>query len=277
MSMSTEQAEGTPPPPIQPRRKLSLGLILFIIPLLLLLIGGGFLFSTQGKRNAVPTVTVPSPSPTATTTPPTQPTPPGALFYDRFAANDHGWSLSTQAGYLRILTDNKLILSDTNPNTTLVESLPINASLDNDLIIVNFTLHQGDGNDTIGLYLRGDSNLDHDYRVDINGDGTFDIARESLDQNNQAISTMLVPPQHSSMLAPPGQPNLLTVVMLGTTLTLSLNNTVVGSVSDPEYSAGQIALFARHGATSPTVTVSFSLVEVARLVPPIDTPTPEGA
>ena len=117
-------------------------------------------------------------------------------------------------------------------------------------------------NDSVGLYLRGDSNLDHDYRIDINGNNTFDIVKEYLGDNNTPQSTTLDGPHSPSMLRPPGQQNIITVVMKGPALVLLINGTVVSSITDSDYMSGQIALFARHGATSGGVTVAFSRVEV---------------
>ncbi|GAC1565918.1 MAG: hypothetical protein NVS3B14_05340 [Ktedonobacteraceae bacterium] len=202
-----------------------------------------------------------TPEPTFSTTPslvvPTQ-----AIFYDTFIDNSHNWELSDLDGYIRVLSDGMLILADLNPQTTLVESLPNDILYDNFSITVDFTIAKGDANDSTGLYLRGDNNLDHDYRVDINGNNTFDIAKEYLDTNDVPQTTMLVGPQSSSALRPLGQENTLTVIMKGTQIVVLINQEVVSSVTDSDYAKGQIALFARHGSTSNGVVVSFSLVEI---------------
>jgi hypothetical protein len=50
--------------------------------------------------------------------------------------------------------------------------------------------------------------------------------------------------------------------MAGPQLILFINNTMVSSITDNDYTTGQVALFARAGEESKGVTVSFSKVEV---------------
>lgn len=240
--------------------------------ILVLLLAGASFFLIYNNTRAVPSVkgkATPSPGASRTATPSptdsaTQPiaTPTQAIFYDQFLDNNHYWVLSSQAGYIRTLTNGMLILTDMNPQTTLIEGLPNNSQYTNYSMSVNFTVTEGDANDSVGLYLRGDSNLDHDYRVDINGNGTFDVAKEYLDANNAPQSVMLDGPHIASTLYPQGQQNTITVIMKGPALVLLINGTVVSNLSDSDYTSGQIALFARHGVTSDEVTVAISRVEV---------------
>lgn len=196
------------------------------------------------------------------------------MFYDTFISNSHGWPLGSNGGYFRIMTNDALILSDTNPNTPLVEAVPTITNLDNYVVSTDFTINQGDANDGMGLYLRGDGTLDHDYRFDINGNNTFDVVKEYLDTNQSGQEVMLVPPTHSEYLRPPGHLNTLTVFMIGPSITVEINNIVVATANDAAYTNGQIALFARHGATSSGVTVSFTRFEIDRLASPFMTPVP---
>ena len=133
---------------------------------------------------------------------------------------------------------------------------------------------QGDANDGMGLYLRGDSTLDHDYRIDINGNNTIDIAKEYLDSKQNGQELLLSPPAHTSYLNPPGHSNTLTVILIGPSITVEVNNIVVATANDTAYTNGQIALFARHGTTSNGVTVSFTRIEIDRLASPFMTPVP---
>jgi hypothetical protein len=209
---------------------------------------------------------------------PPEVTPPAtAIFYDTFVNNARGWSLSGSDGYFRILVNNTLILADTNPNTPLIESVPTSVTLDNYVISVDFAIDRADGRDSIGLYLRGDSTLDHDYRVDISGDATVDMAKEWLDASKAARTTMLVPSRHASFLNPPGQQNTLTAFMIGSTLTVELNGFLVASIDDTSYPSGQVALFARNGSSPAGIVVSFTRVEIDRVVSPFATPTPSPA
>jgi hypothetical protein len=281
MPTSTERANDQPPTAL-PARKRAPALTLACVVVLLVALLGGSLFwmlrsnsgASSGKGGARARATATATVPTWV---PTEITPPAeALFYDTFVNNSHGWSLSGTDGLFRILdnVDNKLILADTNPGTTLVESVPTSTNLDNYLISVDFTINQGNASDGTGLYLRGDSILAHDYRVDINGDNTVDVAKESLDANQSEQTTMLLPRQHTSLLNPPGKQNTLTVILLGDSLTVLLNHFALTTITDLSYTSGQVALFARHGNSSGGVTVSYSRVEIDRLASPLATPAP---
>lgn len=143
------------------------------------------------------------------------------------------------------------------------------------MVSVDFTVNQGDANDSVGLYLRGDGTLDHDYRIDINGNNTLDLAKEYLDAQQTGQTDLLAPPAHSEYLNPPGQSNTLTVFMIGPEITVEINDIVVMTATDPAYTNGQIALFVHHAATSPHgVTASFTRAEIDRLASPFMTPVP---
>lgn len=274
MSTSTEQAPNHPPG--LPGRRTP-GLVLACVAVIVVVIVGSSMFWLARSKNATP-VSHTRVTPTATTMPtwvPTAITPPVlSIFYDTFVGNYHGWPLGSNGGYFRIMTDGSLILSDTNPNTPLVEAVPTITNLDNYVVSTNFTINQGDANDGMGLYLRGDSTLDHDYRIDINGNNTFDVVKEYLDANQSGQETPLVPPTRSDYLNPPGRLNTLTIFLIGPAITVEINNIVVAAVSDSAYTNGQIALFARHGATSSGVTVSFTRFEIDRLASQFMTPVP---
>lgn len=280
MHTSTEQTGSHPPIPSGRQRRPPVIVLVCVAIIVIILLGGSLVGllesrnSASGKKvKAVATPTV-APSPTWI---PTAVTPPAeSFFYDTFVNNSHGWSLASNDGYYRILVNNTLILANTNPDTPLIESVPANTNLDDYLVSVDFTVNRGDTHDSVGLYVRGDSTLSHDYRVDMNGNGTFDVAKEWLDPSKvqPAQTTMLVPPTHASELKPAGQQNTLSVIMLGPTITVVLNNVALKTVNDPSYTNGQVALFARHGSSSSGVNVSFSRVEIDRLASPFATPTP---
>jgi len=154
-----------------------------------------------------------------------------------------------------------LELTDTN-HKSLIESLPTTHSFDDFSLTTTLTLEQGDKNDSVGVYLRGDSNLDHDYRINIFGNNTYAISKEYLDSNNAPQSLYLVPPTHLPQLKPLGAPNIVTVIMDGPTLQLLVNGKVVNTISDPDYTKGQIALFVTNGTTSQGVTAIFSSIQI---------------
>ncbi|QBD83114.1 DUF1080 domain-containing protein [Ktedonosporobacter rubrisoli] len=250
------------------RLKLFIGTLV----LLLILISSSIFFfvRTQGSRernsasSAVTATTTPKLTPTQTLT--SQP-----LFAEYFIDNSKGWYLSDVADYTRTISDGKLMLAATN-HKILVESLPSNTKFDNCILTVAFTLQQGDAQDSVGVYVRGDSNLDHDYRIDIYGDSTYAINKETLDAQNMPMETTLIPRTHSSLLAPVGRANVLRVIMKGPELVLMINDNVVNSITDLDYTRGQIALFVANGSTSEGVKASFGRVEVDSV--PDVTPVP---
>jgi 3-keto-disaccharide hydrolase len=249
----------------QPKRGLNvLFIIASIIIVLLFLSVGGFLFLQKGKgEDTKLTIGTQTPTPTPSSTVIYLETPPPqAVFYDTFKNNALGWSLSDTTDYIRTLQNGKLTLSNINPDTTLIESLPTNAIYDNFVISVDLTIVKAGRNDSAGVYVRGDSNMDHDYRIDINGDNTFDIAKEYLDSKNNPRTTFLDGPRGSPALNPSGVQNLVKLVIVGPQLVLFINNVEVSSVIDSDYTTGQVALFAHASEETNGVTVSFSRVEV---------------
>jgi hypothetical protein len=279
MNTSAEPANNQVPPSAGERKRpLTLALVCGAVAALLLL-GGSLFWALQAGGNTrghgQPRAIVPSPTTAVPTGIPPEVTPPtNAIFYDAFLTNAHGWSLSGSDGYFRILVNNTLILADTNPNTPVIESVPTSVTLDTYVISVDFTINRADAGDSIGLYLRGDGTLDHDYRVDINSDATLDLAKEWLDASKTARMTMLVPSLRTSLLHPPGQQNTLTAFAIGPTLTVELNGFLVASIEDSSYASGQVALFARHGSSPDGVIVSFTRVEIDRVGSPFASPTP---
>lgn len=275
MGTSTEQAPNRPPG--LPGRRTPAVVLACVAVILVIIIGGSMFWMARGSKGNTPSGHARAKS-TGTTLPtwvPTPITPPAlSMFYDTFINDYHGWSLGSNDGYFRIMVNDSLILSDTNRNTPLVEAVPTITNLDNYVVSATFTINQGDTNDGTGFYLRGDSTLYQDYRVDVNGNNTFDIAKEFLDTKQSEQETMLVPPTHTDVLNAPGQANTLTVILIGPALTVEINNVVVATVNDTSYTNGQIALFARHGGTSSGVTISFSRFEIDRLASPFMTPVP---
>jgi hypothetical protein len=256
----TEEDEVRAP---QPKRVLNVLFIMSVIFVLLSLSIGGSIFLQMSKGNDAKLTTgtqLPTPTPSSTVIYLETP-PPQAVFYDTFKNNALGWGLSDTTGYVRTLQNGQLTLANTNPNTTLIESLPTSAIYDNFVVSVDLSVIKAARYDSVGFYVRGDSNLDHDYRIDVNGDNTFDIAKEYLDSRNNLHSIFLDSPRSSPALNPPGAQNMIKLVMAGAQLVLFINNVEVSSIIDSDYTTGQVALFARVGESN-GVTVSFSRVEV---------------
>ncbi len=283
---SAEPVENRPPISPTPRRSMAWVTLIGAVILVFFVVGGSLLWLLHSTpklppplvKETAPAVTSTSPATVLPTwTPPEVTPPPESTFYDTFMNNQHGWSQAGESGFVRVLVDNMLILADTNPNSTLVESVPTSTNLSDYQVSVDFVLNRSDANDSFGLYLRGDGTLDHDYRVDINGNGTIDVAKEWLDSNQVPRTTMLFSPHPTSYLQPLGTPNTLTVIMLDSTLVVEVNNFMLVTLSDASYSNGQVALFAHHGNRSGGVIVSFTRVEIDRLASPQVLPTPTPA
>ncbi len=220
--------------------------------IVLVFIVGGIFLALRGANEQASTASRPqktsTPTQLLTATGTVQP-----LFWDDFVDNSKGWSVVNETGYTRTFQDGALILSSTTHNV-LVESLPTRTVFTNFALTMTFTLAQGDQNDSVGLYLRGDSNLDHDYRIDIFGNNTYAISKEALAANNMLEQTYLVRPSPTPLLKPEGQKNKLVVSMQGSTMTVQINGVPLHSLTETSYTRGQIALFVANGQTSNGVT-----------------------
>jgi hypothetical protein len=258
----------------KPRKQL-----IIMLCLLLILVGSGiFLFArsrnqgsdtpqrlhTSATKRSVSRSSPTTPTHTALPLPSLTPTPQ-PLFFDYFLDNSKGWLTSNVSGYTRTVDESGLYLSDTN-HKILVESLPANTMFDNFTLTTTFTFQRGDAHDSMGLYLRGDNNLDHDYRIDIYGNNTYAISKEALDGNNKQITTVLAGPTHATALKQPGRENTLTVTMVSTMMVLSINGVTVSVINDADYTHGQIALFVQNGMTSDGVDALFSSIMVNRIL-----------
>ena len=187
-----------------------------VVFLLIMVISGTIFFYVQGKSSKTSSSGNSAVSPTARKATPT-PTPtakstPQPLFSDDFTDKSKGWYLGSTSGYTRVIDNNTLTLADSN-HTILTESLPTNTSFDDFMVSVTFTILQANQDDSVGLYLRGDSNLDHDYRIDIYGNNTYAISKEFLDATKSPQVQFLVSPTSAAALKPAGQQNTITVMM----------------------------------------------------------------
>lgn len=244
----------------QPKKGPNVGLIIGIIALIVVVIGAGVFFVTRSRGGSTNNPSNPSPGINGTTIPTALPTPQ-ALFSGNFADNSQGWATGNSTGFSRTIGNNALILDD-HDHKILPESLPTSTTFNNFSVTMDFTFTQGDQNDGAGLYVRGDSNLDHDYRVEVYQDSTYAIVKEYLDSSNNPKAAILVDVTGTSSLKPVGQQNKMTVIMKGTTLVLLINDTLVKTITDSNYTSGQIALFVQNGSTSNGVKASFSSVAV---------------
>src|SRR5436189_1951295 len=247
------------------RKSVIVGFITVFLCLLLLVASGTILFFIQqqagkatssSRQIATPAVTM-----TKIARSPTIPLVDQPLFYDNFAGKSKGWYLGNASGYTRTIANSTLKLANSNHNI-LTESLPTDTIFTDFMVTMSFTVDKADKDDSVGLYLRGDSNLDHDYRIDIYGNNTYAISKEFLDATKSPQVQFLVSPTSAAALKPAGQQNTITVMMKGPELVLLVNGTKVKSVTDSDYASGQIALFVHNSETSSEVEASFNSVVV---------------
>jgi hypothetical protein len=196
---------------------------------------------------------------------------PGLLFYDDFSGPNKGWVITRGASYSRYIEQHRLIMTASN-HKIVPQSVPVDDTFDNVKVSITFLFQQVRADDGAGFYLRGDSNLDHDYRFEIFGNGTYAIAREYLDIDRQPQSFFLVGPEHTRAIKPVGKSNTLTVLAQGPELTVWINGTLVKKVQDPSYTKGQVALYVQNGEDSPSVRVAFQNVAIYDM--PLLTPAP---
>jgi hypothetical protein len=220
-------------------------------------------------KTATPFSATPSATVAATLSPTLTPVlTPTALFTEDFNDNHNGWAVNT-AEYIRDLSHQKLTLTVTNHNI-LTENIPVSTSLSDFTLSTTFTLEKADKHDKMGLYLRGDSNLDHDYRIDIYGNNVITINKEYLDTSNLSQSTELAHISgKDSVLRPIGQENFLVVEMDGPDITLWINGVMVNTLQDYDYTHGQAALFVNNGWSSDGATASFSSLDITSIPDPI--------
>lgn len=255
-SQWTGRYNETPQPGKSPNR----GFIIGIILLLVFVVGGGIFFFVKSKGNNSSitgngSTNVPaSGASTPTSTP---------LFSDNFAGNSKGWGLASSSGYSSTISNNMMTLADSN-HKILDLAVPTGnnapATYGDFEVSTTLTLLKADQNDSAGLYVRGDSNLDQGYFIDIFGDNSFDIVKIFADSSKD---TFLVSPTNSSIINPVGRQNKLTIVAKGSTIVVLINNKVVSSIRDTNgYASGTIELFVENGRSSNGAQVSFSSVAV---------------
>src|SRR2546427_12226962 len=148
MGMSRGKTVGEDTQPPRPRRGLNVLLIATIITVLLVLSFSGFFFIQISKGKGLQSTTrteTPTPTPTPTSIYMETP-PPQSVFYDTFINNALGCSTVSTAGYYRTVKPGELILTNTIPGTTLIESLPTNSIYDNFTVSIDLTILKAGGN-----------------------------------------------------------------------------------------------------------------------------------
>ncbi|GER91755.1 hypothetical protein KDW_59170 [Dictyobacter vulcani] len=223
---------------------------------------------------SVATTPAVTPSATASSTV-TATATPTTLFHEDFLDNHNGWAISSTSGYIRAVSDNKLTLA-VSDHKILIENVPSVGQIGDYVLNFSYVLDQVDKNDKMGIYLRGDSNLDHDYRIDIFGNNTITINKEYLDDNKLPQNDELSRISKIPSMKPIGRENHIQVVMNGPRITVKVNGAEIASTDDYDYTKGQVALFVNNGQSSDQAMASFLSMDVQSIVDPLPglTPTP---
>ncbi|MBX5450337.1 family 16 glycoside hydrolase [Thermogemmatispora sp.] len=183
------------------------------------------------------------------------------LFSDDFADNSKGWDTTGGPGFSKTIANHALTMTDRN-HRILVAPLPVEETFSDFQITVDMALESGDGNDSMGIYMRGDDQLANDYRVDIFGDATYAISKEVTGLDGNTRVQILSGISKNSAIKPLGQQNEVTVIIKGNRIVLGVNGHLIASVTDNSYSSGMIALFVSNGSSSPAATVAITSVTV---------------
>ncbi len=184
---------------------------------------------------------------------------PNPLFYEDFADNSKGWAITDSPDFTRTLDDNKLTLAVMNHNI-LTETVPVSTTFGDCTININFTLLKADAHDSVGVYVRGDSLLFHDYRIDIFGDSTVALSKEYLDLNKKPQTLEFEKTARIPSLVTIKKANMLTVIMKGPYVMVQINGTTIKTLVDSDYTRGQIALFVNNGPSSDGAIAAFNSV-----------------
>jgi ribosomal protein L40E len=245
-----------PLPTANSKRQVSKIWLILVVLLLILGVVGSSLYFVLNKGKSSSTISTTNDHITATSSA----GPP--LFSDNFADNSKGWSTGSGKGFSSTIGNNTMALSEAN-HKIIDEPIPGSANAPATFtdfsVTTTFTLLKADQNDSVGLYLRGDGNMNQGYFIDIFGDNSYDIVKVFPDASRD---TFLISPTSSPDINSLGQQNKLTVMMKGPKMVLLINGKVINSVSDSGYASGQIALFAENGNTSNGISVTFTSVVI---------------
>ncbi|MEA3308225.1 MAG: hypothetical protein U9Q70_01755 [Chloroflexota bacterium] len=171
---------------------------------------------------------------------PTTPVPPSSegdvLFSDDFAMTNSNWALfDTPAGTAQIQQGN-LYLTDLGHEKSISTSL-LNRQWDNVIIRTQLRQAAGTQNNWMGVTCRQADESNY-YLFAIGADGYYLLLKMLADK-----ATPLAGPETSPAIHPDRGINTLEVSCVANTLTLSINQQELASVTDESFVSGQISLF----------------------------------
>ena len=224
-----------------------------------------------------PTATIlwfpPTDTPTATSVLPATPTMderPGMgdlLFSDSFD-DPAFWNTASSAQASAILTNNRLVLSITQPGPLSITSRRDQPSLSDFYAEATANISLCSSKDQYGMLFRASTSADY-YRFVLNCSG-----QERLERISGGVTYPLLD-WLASNAAPVGAPAQikLGVWAVGREMRLFLNDQYQFSMTDPIFSAGTIGFFAYANGKSP-VTISFSDLSAYSISYILPTPSP---
>ncbi len=170
------------------------------------------------------------------------------VFGDCFQDNRNHWDTPTVPNqFLATVGNGSLVLEDDN-NTLFAEQIRGNPHVFSDFTLnVEAVLSQGDQNNGYGVYIR--SRVDTRgmfktyYRFELFGDGAYAIYKGIVDTSDTSTVTKLVDFTPNAAIHQQGSINHIAIIARGSTMTLMVNGTVVKTITDSDYSTGEIALF----------------------------------
>ncbi len=224
------------------------GLAYFGVTLLVIL-----LFSFAGLRAAGVSLSslMPSPSthPSGTgalkeSYPTTQGTP---LFSDKFANNSSGWNQQSVRGSYTVTLGSGVLALENDKQSLLWEALPGTQTYSNFQLTVDAKLSKGDANNGYGVYIRGAASQGNElatyYRFELYGDSSYAIFKGSTDATGKTVDTKLVDFLVNSAIAKQGAINHIRIIARGPKLSFVVNDHLLQTVTDTNYTSGSIALF----------------------------------
>lgn len=233
------------------KQRPNTGMIAGIVLLLVALIGGGVLAYLYFAGKPDSTTSVKATIHQVVATPTSQP-----LFSDNFTDNAHQWSLQSYPGQFSVSLQNSSLILESDNNRLLWEPIPGNQKYGDFQLMVDAVLSKGSQDNGYGVYIR--SSLDQNgafatyYRFELYGDGTFAVFKSGSDAN--AAPTRLVNYTATSAIQKQGAVNHITILAQGSKLQLSVNGSVLSTISDSIYSSGTIALFVSNLQNAPAGT-----------------------
>ena len=246
-----------PPPHLSPRKGSGAVRIIIVAVIVILVILGGILGALLLGHHKVATQTVATQTPTKTATvASTQITVNPYTNTGKLVLNDplkdnglgYGWDVVTDQLGKCAFTGGAYHVSTLSATSGWTCSA--NPDFSNFAFEVQMTILKGDQG---GIIFRSSSV--YDYRFDVVQDGSYELIAERGTASNQGVTTVYKFKTLINLVSSPaihqglGQTNSIAVVAQGSLITLYVNSQQIASVTDNNFSHGNIGLVAAANAT----------------------------